>query len=121
MKILTCAIAILGICVATAVDAKTMYAEISQQNKSLPFTRLQSGDSLSVKFDLKRTPIYRGSVWWSYVLRCGLAASQIEFPDHGKIKVSHLPVILSNDEDGQQIGKNMDESGFFIVTNKSSE
>jgi hypothetical protein len=105
--------------ILNTVEAADLSVNLSQNNKKID-VELKGDDVLSVNYDLSRKPIFRYHEWFSYVLRCDASnQSVLEYHLNEQTKYTTLPAILSNDNDQQKIGLNMDESGIFKIKNNS--
>lgn len=119
MKILKYSLICACVFTLNTTSAATVAANLSQANKSLSVA-LNQGDSLSVGYDLKRTPIYRYSEWYSYAVWCTTdGASTLEYYTNDKTAETKFPALLSNNSDQQEIGLQISERGVFKIRNNS--
>ena len=119
MKILNYCLVSVFVCMFNITHADILAANLSQDNKKIS-VELNRGDLLSVKYKLNRLPILRNSEWWSYAVWCTASdSSTLEYPLREEIKETTLPALLSNDDDQQKVGFNMDNSGVFKIKNQS--
>lgn len=111
----------------TAYASISAYANESHQTlnqyNSKIYTQLNDSDSLTVTYDLTRSPIYRQHEWFSYALFCfARGKATIEYTHNNKQATAKLPFLASNyiNEDGQEgIGSEIDKRGTLIIRNKS--
>jgi hypothetical protein len=102
-------------------NANVMSAHLNQNSKKVDVV-LKVGDMLSIKYDLRRTPIFRSSEWWSYALRCVTSdSSTFEYNLKEETKSVYLPALFSNYDDQQAVGLNIDEQGVVKIKNVSNE
>ncbi|OGT55573.1 MAG: hypothetical protein A3F14_04210 [Gammaproteobacteria bacterium RIFCSPHIGHO2_12_FULL_43_28] len=120
MKFLNYAIITIALSGINLADAKELSAELSQANMKF-YVQLNKGDTVHVKYDLTRYPIYRQYVWQYYAMFCyAHGKANIEYTNNTIQKLSKLPMLASKEEyDQTGIGKKMDEKGEFTIINVS--
>lgn len=110
----------------TLVSANMAFANefnltLSQDNMKVS-QQLYKNDSIHIKYDLSRHPIYRQHEWYSYALFCYVhGKATITYPLNQLPQKSKLPILVSEEETNDQvgIGKKIDGQGELIIENVS--
>jgi hypothetical protein len=108
--------------VVSISHANSIQKYLSQENKNIR-VELKKDDVLLVNYNIQRSPIFRYSQWYDYVMECtsaGTGESRIEYPDNGVKTVKSLDVLLSYGKDIEVIGSNIDEQGVFTIKSDAS-
>tara|TARA_R110000868_G_scaffold306686_3_gene567914 strand:+ start:213 stop:629 length:417 start_codon:yes stop_codon:yes gene_type:complete len=120
MKKIKYAFMLTMMCFVNSAEAKSLTAHLSQDNMS--FTkRLEMGEVLEVRYDLKKSPVTRVDNWRNYAVFCfSYGKATVDYSDNGVEKTIKVPLLASTlEHDQSKKLLNIDPVGKLIIHGQS--